>query len=385
VHKRQFFMQLEAGEYTSRAVRTNLRAKMEQLVALDGCFEGVGEVCVDINVLLLVTQEALSNARKYRDRHTPIRITARVADAEDRPHATLLLTISSTNDAWVPRLSEDECKTVFKAGVKANSLSSTSDGLGLDNASVAIKAAHGRVWLTTTTDASGDHTHMHCELPVSEWPPSPSLRASACEHLILGKEQQAARPDATMQSAERGQDSGSASLLDAPVPVVVPDGRCCLGSPASATPTRPALVCIGLDDTLMLRKMHMLLFKLFVGADMERSGSMGATRDEITGFIDVVMGRCDLQMRPVDWPPADVAVLDQNLCDEKGDVVIHGEEIAQRLRDDGFTGVTCLLTGSNEDEIGRLSQLPQVDLAFGKSADLRVLAKHILEKARPSA
>jgi len=114
---------------------------MEELVGLDGDFTGVEEVHVDINVLGLVAHEALSNARKYRDRHTPIRITAHVISKDDGPHAILSLRITSTNDVRVPRLSDKKCIAVFKTGVKANSLSSTSDGLGLNNAAVACRAA----------------------------------------------------------------------------------------------------------------------------------------------------------------------------------------------------------------------------------------------------
>lgn len=389
MHKRQFFLQLEAGEYTSMTVRTNLRAKMEELVGLDGDFTGVEEVHVDINVLCLVAHEALSNARKYRDRHTPIRITAHVISKDDGPHAILSLRITSTNDVRVPRLSDKKCIAVFKTGVKANSLSSTSDGLGLNNAAVAIKAAHGRVWLSTSTDASGDHTHMHCELPVSEWPPAPVSTPSvdACERPSWVPKHRASRQDPTALPTSLMHESGSRSDKDNqnPGPSAIRDGRRRSSAPASTKATRQPFVCIGLDDTPMLRKMHMHLFKLFVGADMERSGSMGATRDEIIGFIDVVMGWRDLQMQPVNLAPADVAVIDQNLCDDMDEVVILGEEIAQQLRERGFKGVICLLTGSNQKEINRLSHLPHVDLAYGKSTDLRVLAEKIIEKSQSPA
>ena len=66
---------------------------------------------------------------------------------------------------------------VFEAGFKAHSVSPTSDGLGLDSAAVAIKAAGGFVWLTTSTDGFGDHTHFQIELPL---PPDTVMRLQPC-------------------------------------------------------------------------------------------------------------------------------------------------------------------------------------------------------------
>jgi hypothetical protein len=371
VYKRQFFMQLETGDYSSRTTMTNLRKTIEDQLGVDGVYDGVDTVYVDHNLLLLVLQEALSNARKYRDRSVPIHIWAELAApdpaASDRAEHRLLLKVSNANQMGLPALTSEECKQVFRAGVKGHSHNPMSDGLGLDNAAVAIQAARGRVWLSTTSDGGVDYTHFHLDMPVR-------LASAASSTPSIGP-------------AVLGELASPAAVQPTTVPAqqTVPSSDTGAGESDTETVAREpkGLVCVGLDDTAMLRKMHGLLFRSFVGADMRRSGSLGGTREEIELFVDVVMGRRDLHLEPADLSPVDVAVIDQNLCnDDRGEFLVKGEDICGQLRADGFVGVTCVLTGSNRTEVNRLSELPQIQLVFAKDTDLRIMAEQILKLAR---
>lgn len=385
-HKRQFFMQLEMGEYVSTETSTNLRKAIEDLLGLDGTYEGIDMVKVDSNLLLLVVQEALSNARKYRDRSMPITITSRLVKSNSGAQR-LQIKISNANQTGLRALSEDECRQAFKPGVKVNSDNPTSDGLGLDNAAVAISAAKGRVWLSTTKNGRTDYTHFHVDVPVTAPPLGVYQSDGRSEQ---GSETGELPLEDESKSTSSSIDSTIATLdrvaLEAARKEVLSEAQ--LGQhlakplkPASKTRNgakRRPLVCVGVDDTRMLRKMHTILFELFVGANMERSGSVGATIREIEAFADIALGGRDLELRPTSLPQADVAIIDQNLCNDDDETfLVKGEDIARKLRDMGYTGVICMLTGSNRAEVNRLSELPHIDLAFDKNSDLRIIAEHI--------
>ena len=332
-------------------------------------YEGLTDVCVDVNVAQLVTQEALSNARKYGDGEHPIRIVSEIIRESRNDTPKLHLTVSNFNKPGMQRLSDEECIAVFKSGCKASGASSTSDGLGLDNAFVAVQAAHGRIWLSTSATSMGTQTHLHCEFPIGDELP---LQSPVTALQVHGKNaSELAHNDGHRVDLSANRDNEDEQLANNSNAL----------DEVTATDRAP-LVCLGLDDTLMLRKMHMLLFKLFMGADMTRSGSLGATRDEITHFVDVVMGRRDLSLRPARTTPADVVLIDQNLCDDD-DTFDRGEDIALRLREEQFAGVICVLTGSNTEELERLSRLPHVDVVLEKGTDLLHLSRLLKERARP--
>jgi hypothetical protein len=117
-------------------------------------------------------------------------------------------------------------------------------------------------------------------------------------------------------------------------------------------------------------------------ADMTRSGSIGETAEERNAFVDVAMGRLDLQLRPTAEGArfeADVALLDQNIGPG-----VFGTEIAAALRARGFRGVTCVITGSSPDDVGRLGALPAVDLCVEKGAQVAAALPNLLRRAAAS-
>ena len=89
-------------------------------------------------------------------------------------------------------------------------------------------------------------------------------------------------------------------------------------------------------------------------------------------------------------PPlqADVAVIDQNIFIEEGKervVQIVGTDLCQQLHARGFTGVTCVLSGSDEEAIEQISALPGVDMAFEKGASLKTIAACIRNRLQANA
>jgi len=91
------------------------------------------------------------------------------------------------------------------------------------------------------------------------------------------------------------------------------------------------------------------------------------------------MGRKDLSLEPATLPPADIAVIDQNIDLDDGDDSVRGLDLAQQLRQEGFEGVICILTGAHRDEVERLGQNPAVDLAFETNGDLQKIADALLD------
>eukprot|EP00967_Tisochrysis_lutea_P129169 scaffold221845_cov29-Tisochrysis_lutea.AAC.4 len=72
-------------------------------------------------------------------------------------------------------------------------------------------------------------------------------------------------------------------------------------------------------------------------------------------------------LAPASLPPADIAVLDENIELDGEAGVIFGSDLVKELRQKGFKGVTCILTGAHRDKVrtrpglinsGRSSPLP---------------------------
>lgn len=84
-------------------------------------------------------------------------------------------------------------------------------------------------------------------------------------------------------------------------------------------------------------------------------------------------------MKPATLSPADIAVLDQNIDLDDELVSVRGTDLAMQLRQEGFEGVICILTGAHRDEVERLGKVPAVDLAFEKNGDMQKIAKTLLD------
>jgi hypothetical protein len=237
-----------------------------------------------------------------------------------------------------------------------------SDGVGLLSVKHAVALVGGAVWLS----ADDKHTTFHLKLPAQPCAHE-DTDADAC---TKGGRPAAAAPEPSACVADLPSfvESSLPPSAAAPVPFCTPTAALspatCL-APAAAVPraaqvstggdsaavasnpdtgSRPPPasgrpVCIGIDDSLMLRKTQVrcpkekggamrgscsgasailrlrasppcrgsltalhppqsMLFRLFLQADPSRSGSIGGTAEEVSGFVDVVMGRKELCVRP---------------------------------------------------------------------------------------
>jgi len=117
-------------------------------------------------------------------------------------------------------------------------------------------------------------------------------------------------------------------------------------------------------------------------ADRQRSGSVGGSLAEVQAYVDIVMGRKTISLEAAKQSPADVAVLDENIDLEDEGVFVKGSDLARELREQGFQGIVCILTGEDGERSQKLAALPHVDFAFEKSADLRQVASALLARHR---
>ena len=189
-HKRQFFVQLESSTYTTQRAPFAIGQMALDLVG------NVGTVCaqpstvsVDAIVLRLLLEEGLSNARKYRRAGTPVMIKLHLQHSpsngdgapdamgssgaegkEEEEEGWLHMEMISVNHEQVPRMTVEECTRVLQPETKGRGImSTTSDGLGLDTAAAAARAAGGCVWLSThLNNANQACTVLHAMLPASE-------------------------------------------------------------------------------------------------------------------------------------------------------------------------------------------------------------------------
>ncbi|KOO33546.1 hypothetical protein Ctob_007179 [Chrysochromulina tobinii] len=221
VHRRQVFVQLEANTYATMLWECDLGHELSKIFHhLDSelilsCSQ---RVLVDKNVLNIVIEETASNAFKYREPHTKIRVNisietateatieaAAVTAAEAFAHGEkpstgclgfipqgavpgdqfLHIAICNQNRAGVAPLTPTQCRRIFEPGFKVHCASALSDGVGLDSVTKACAAAGGRAWmssLSTEPDSSG-YTSFHALLPANDESPTPfsSTCGSTCD------------------------------------------------------------------------------------------------------------------------------------------------------------------------------------------------------------
>jgi CheY-like chemotaxis protein len=115
----------------------------------------------DLLALRIIVDEAVANARKYRQPESPVTCTVRVRDGK------LLLEIENVNASHVAALTPDECENVFLRGYSAPNRCETSTGVGLNSVRAAAAAANGRVALRTRTDGARALTALLLEMPAT--------------------------------------------------------------------------------------------------------------------------------------------------------------------------------------------------------------------------
>uniref|UniRef100_A0A7S4BV75 Histidine kinase/HSP90-like ATPase domain-containing protein n=1 Tax=Chrysotila carterae TaxID=13221 RepID=A0A7S4BV75_CHRCT len=405
--RRQLSVQLQLGNYSSKQKVVDVRHLLRRMMGADERFtSSVDKITVDEAVLRLALDEALTNARRFRQPGTRILVAVTVEDDPDSD-LTLLVSIDNLNADGVPFLTHDACEAILRHGFIKRQLSAFLDGIGLAGVAQAARKAGGDVHLAMYPSGGTARTNFRLSLPCSRSQASASNAAApvngeaAMEHASRGR-----AGDATRVSSGDGSTSSTSETSFHPVPTVMErlhaldssfelsdgvvndsrhDGSYRHASERQrrplATATRP-LVCIGLDDQAMCRLLHELIFETFLSADPERSGSIGETRQEIESFCDVAMGKLDLSLSRVPLAQqreADVVIIDQNLVLGSSFSVL-GSDIARQLRREGFRGVIGIFTGSADIEVRRLAALEGIDFASAKHESAAVIADRIMDK-----
>jgi len=333
-HSREVFVQLESNRYVSKMSRISLRSYLKTQVRPSDTVDSIEEVVVDRNLVRLFVHEALSNAFKYSEPRSTLSLKAFLE--EDNGSIMLNISITNHNRKDVPHLTESECIRAFLAKSKqissvANERTERSDGVGLTSVKLAAEAVGGVAWL----HADKQFTTLNFKLPAVRCPPqaaepievpdlpaelgatqAPGVRAKRQPESLVNKStdcmsSQTIVPIAAQEthtppeisflepskllndcatSQRRGGDEGVDKPPERPQLTAA-------GCPSERKLLHP--VCIGIDDSLMLRKMQMSLFRVFLKADESRSGSIGGTIQEVETFIDVVMGRRTLYVSPL--------------------------------------------------------------------------------------
>lgn len=396
-HKREMFLQLEDGSYTTTMTEVSLRDELEGMMGPRAQVTADDVVSLDRTVMRLLVQEVADNATKYSPPGSTIRVNASL-QAEETRHS-VHLAISNLNCHGVPHLSVAECELIFKRGYRRRFSSSScsdlrSDGLGLSSVKLAAEAVGGRVAM----EADQQRTTVHIILPAARV--DNECFKGDCTKLLSTPESavdsSADTLDARLEDAS--QPAENPAIL-APVSSQSPVGH--TRSAEATTRTKqsslvlehlsdenfPSPVCIGIDDSAMLRKAQSALFRVFLKADPERSISIGASVDEADAFVDIAMGTRTISLEPANLPPADIVVLDQHIDYDDHIHCKKGSQLAAELRSRGFKGVICILTGSSQEEMVKLSRLPSVDFAFSKSMSPMDIARalwtaHKTNKAR---
>eukprot|EP00966_Prymnesium_polylepis_P336021 7391351-Prymnesium_polylepis.2 len=247
--------------------------------------------------------------------------------------------------------------------------------MGLDTVAKAALAAHGQVWLSTESDepCSIVSTTCHIHLPAEE------VQASSTPHEL---EHVHVADDEPASSREFGQLRAPAELATASGCRVATE--LCTTSPSTEAPAaagdaQPSMVAISIDDDPMMRLLHRTLFTHFLGSSSFRC--LGADDDEIDGFVECALGMRSLQslQRLGDdelQHQADVVILDQHIERPGEGGMVLGTELAAKLKERSFEGVTCILTASSA-QLKVIGSLPGVDLAVEKGAPLTDLARRL--------
>ena len=235
-HRRQLFVDLERGEYVSRLRPCALHAQLASALGNDGTISFVGpdgaatlppsdwpELACDDLLLFVTVQEALSNARKYREPSVPIVIRASFLttdepasgpNGERSAHGLLRIVIENVNRSGCHRLTEAECIAAFVSGVSFTN-ASTSSGIGLSTAAAVLSAGGGKCQLSTREGACIAATATQSTILTSKTFEVPARAATAEEAVVLRAlgGRPTGRPE-TGRGAPEGATSGSSPAAD---------------------------------------------------------------------------------------------------------------------------------------------------------------------------
>ena len=414
-HRRQIFVQLEQGNYTSHRAACDVHGLLNAAIGSDGVVNvsaDMASVSVDESVLRIVLEEALSNARKYRRVSTSIILSAFMepvgtgshpgtdadksaqttdagADASGSDTGALFhVTVRNSNQANAVVLDADQLVRVMQPGFKTHMASAMSDGLGLDSILKACRGAGGFAWLSM--DAK--YTELHATLPVGP----------TSAHVQYSPAQGGDSADSHSFTATSGASPVSSSAISSSATPISSSTTPIRSSTTTATGSSPTAqqggaseatarpVCIGLDDDELARRMLSVLFSNYLDADPCASGVLGATTEEQDALVGVALGEIALSSLANVGSAADSMATDESAISvvpaaRTADIVILNESvdkkttgIATSLRARGYCGVICVLTSASLSTIRRCADHGAIDLVVAKGEALEIIAQRVL-------
>jgi hypothetical protein len=366
-HRRQVFVQLEERAYISLHTPVNLNKLLDSVSASGTVFsEDDAPLALDETVLRIALDEVVANALKYRKEDTPIRMFAHYTAG------MLRLEVQNINPDGFRPLTAEECRRVFDSEFKMRHCSAMSDGLGLDSVALAVDAAGGSVSLESSSEATLVRISLPATLcqPQAADPSSSPDRSVSAPSGARARTGQPIRPPALHPGNKKSTTKRSSPLKQADRTGW--HGRPCTGPSISLSQLRQPLAgfgenverceseqrshdsplphCIGLSDA----RNQAAIASLFSDC-LKAEGDvcvLRATQQELTGFVERVIGHVDIVV-------ISVAMSD---VDEPG-VPLLGTDVAQRLRRGGYLGVICIFgTEMTDEEREDLSAHPAVDL-----------------------
>jgi len=310
VHRREVFMQLANGTYASRSTIVSLGDLLRNMASGDvdinlSCPDVIN---TDVNMLLIQLEEALSNARKYRLKGSKLWLNAKMEVVEGR--VWLKVSLTNANQDGIPVMTAEQCAAAFELGNRnvhctSGHVSDTgvadqlSNGVGLDSVKAACRVTGGTV----------------------------SLRG------YLGSDEVAYTVFSLTQPAQYASEIEEKLFRSTMKPTTNFEAN---------TESRPPPLCVGVDDSEILRGALMATFKLMGAA--RGSCAMGKTTEELDSCADVVMSM-----------QADIVVLDQNL-DCNSAPYTKGTIIAAQLRERGFDGLIVIYSGASLTEMAEIGK-----------------------------
>ena len=334
----------------------------------------------------------------------PSTTPAATASAAASSDLALRVCIDNVNRHGQGLLTPDECKQAFERGTKLTGSTNVSDGLGLNTVAVAAAAVGGHAWLHSYRAGDSEaHTAFYFVIPAVEIANSTSPTAVAnpsqgggdrmsslmeagdlargCERTANSESPTKGDLPEAIECESISSDGGEATGTDSADPSVTKSGTRGSGNELEATESSRGLRCLGVDDDKFSRAMQTVMFDVFLGADMKRSRCLGESLAETTVAVDVAMGMRDMwTLKPLEYPHAQVEVVfvDKNICYKE--TTVQGSDLCHQLYERGFRGVTCILTGSTEEEVADIARKPGVDMAFEKGANSKTIAACIRSK-----
>jgi len=371
IHRREVFLQLASGTYTSVRTTVDVRAELHRLLAgrcqVALASETPRMLEVDVDMLAVMIEEGASNAVKYKAEGSTVFATATLVP--ESGHETLRVALDNAIPAEKPPLTQDECVAAFKKGSKGANASARADGIGLATVTAASRAAGGRATLRSYVDGWQQAHVVYCIVV-------PVARSTHSYH-DGDKDHSGSFSSVTASTVEDQDARLSYDYTLSPPSSSLPATR---ESERHSSTLRlnTGLTCVGCDDSSLLRPLIQSAFEM-LGAST--STVLGANAQEISIVVDVALGlvngdgtRCNPPA-----PPADLVLFDVHI-DVDNRPFVKGTQLAAELRQRGFKGFIALFTAGTNNDLRQLLKFDHANCVLMKSLQGPALYEQLHEE-----